>query len=88
MRRILRALTLIAATGPTAAVAAPAQPCAADAERQALALLRFRGDGDARATVDPASVRSVGTAASPVGTRRFRGIEVGAASTRARIGSG
>lgn len=77
MRRILRALALIATTGPaaTAAVAAPAPPCAAEAERQALKLLRFHSDGDARATVDPASVRSVGTVASLVGTRRFQVIE-------------
>lgn len=56
--------------------AAPAPPCAADARKQALKLLRFHMDNDDRATIDPGSIRQIGTVAALVGSRRFDVIEV------------
>lgn len=68
---------VVVSLASASALAAPAVPCAADAEKQALKLLRFHTDGDDRASIDSGSVRSVGTVASLVGTRRFAVIEVG-----------
>lgn len=67
-------LAAAAAVAPPRSVPVPA--CAADASRQALKLLRFHVDGDDRATVDPASVRRIGTVAALVGKHRFDVLEV------------
>ena len=68
-------LLLAAAVAGTAPVA-PIHPCAADARTRALKLLRFHNDGDNRATIDPASLRKIGTVASLVGKRRFDVLEI------------
>jgi hypothetical protein len=77
MRRLLPAIMAGAAIGLVAgpALAAPSPPCAADAAKQALKLLRFHMNGDDRATIDTASIRQIGTVASLVGKRRFDVIE-------------
>nr|WP_206364871.1 hypothetical protein [Sphingomonas populi] len=67
---------LLAAAVAGATPATPAHPCAAEARTQALMLLRFHNDGDNRATIDPASLRKIGTVASLVGKRRFDVLEI------------
>lgn len=67
---------LLAAAAAAAAPANPAHPCANDARDRALKLLRFHADGDNRATIDPASLRKIGTVPSLVGNRRFDVLEI------------
>ena len=78
MRQILARLTVFTAVGVTSssALAAPAPPCAVDAAKQALKLLRFHTDGDDRASIDPDTMRGIGTVGSLGGKRRFDVIEV------------
>ena len=60
-----------------AATATPPVPsCAGEARTQALKLLRFHRDNDDRATIDPDSVRRIGTVAPLVGKHRFDVLEV------------
>ncbi|MBB3904512.1 hypothetical protein [Methylobacterium brachythecii] len=75
MRSLLLTVMLAVALQSSAALAA-APPCATDAGKQALKLLRFHSDGDDRATIDAAGIKQIGTVASLVGNRRFDVIEV------------
>lgn len=75
-RRRAVALALPLALAASGAQAAPSPPCAPDAGKQALKLLRFHMDNDDRATIDPRSIRQIGTVAALVGGRRFDVVEV------------
>ena len=69
-------LSLALAAGASPAWAKPVHACAADAVKQADRLLKFHMKDDDRATVDPASVKPVGTVAALAGKGRFDVLEV------------
>jgi len=71
---LLACLALLAGTAATQA--APRPRCADAAVKQAQKLLAFHSDNDDRATVDPDSVKAIGTVGALVGKGRFDVIEV------------
>jgi hypothetical protein len=71
---VFASLLLLAALSP--AIAAPRPHCADDAVKQADKLLKFHSDNDERATVDPDSVKQIGTVAALRGKGRFDVLEV------------
>lgn len=62
---------------------AQAHRCANDAKAKALKLLKFASDGDDRASVDGASVKSIGTIKTLSGDKRYDVLQVDGAIYKA-----